>query len=285
MMRQPALSFTVKAYSTSGSDPNPNQNPNNSRNSLPKLRYFFLIMALGTVGFLGALKLVGEKKSRGEMSEEQYEALKAQPKKRAFDPKEAFVVFVLGGPGSGKGTQCANIVRDYNFCHLSAGDLLRAEQQRPGSKHGELIRSNIQAGKIVPQEVTISLLRNAMAEQIKQGTSQFLIDGFPRAMQQALTFEETVVPSRFTLFFDCPEDTMLKRLLNRGKTSDRIDDNIDSIKMRFKTFVNDSMPVVEYFDVSGKVAKLNCDQPVEEVYKKVQETLEKHGISKRYQKA
>lgn len=280
-MRRAAFPSVARAYATPASNPNPNPEFKNSKNQLPKLRYFFLIMALGTVGFLGGLKLVGEKKSRGEMSEEQYEALKAHPKKRAFDPKEAFVVFVLGGPGSGKGTQCDRIVRDYNFCHLSAGDLLRAEQQRPGSEYGELIRSNIQAGKIVPQEVTIGLLRNAMAEQIQQGTSHFLIDGFPREMQQALTFEETVVPSRFTLFFDCPEDTMLERLLNRGKTSGRIDDNIDSIKKRFKTFVDDSMPVVEYFDVSGKVAKLNCNESVEKVYKKVQEALEEHGVTKR----
>src|ERR1700761_1387521 len=75
---------------------------------------------------------------------------------------EALVVFVLGGPGAGKGTQCANLVRDYGFTHLSAGDLLRAEQNRPGSKVGEEIRRCIREGEIVPMEVTVGLLRDAM---------------------------------------------------------------------------------------------------------------------------
>jgi UMP-CMP kinase len=70
-------------------------------------------------------------------------------KKPAFGPGEASVIFVLGGPGAGKGTQCANLVRDYGFVHLSAGDLLRAEQNREGSEFGELIKTYIRDGKIV----------------------------------------------------------------------------------------------------------------------------------------
>lgn len=133
---------------------------------------------------------------------------------------QALVIFVLGGPGAGKGTQCANLVRDYGFEHLSAGDLLRAEQDRPGSEFGDMIKSYIKDGKIVPMEVTIQLLENAMTETIKKDDNRkFLIDGFPRKMDQAIAFEEKVVPSQFTLFFDCPEDVMQERLLNRGKTS------------------------------------------------------------------
>src|ERR1700761_3139872 len=71
---------------------------------------------------------------------------------------EALVIFVLGGPGAGKGTQCANLVRDYGFKHLSAGDLLREEQNRPGSEFGEMIKTYIKEGQIVPMEVTIQLL-------------------------------------------------------------------------------------------------------------------------------
>lgn len=66
-----------------------------------------------------------------------------------FNPKEVTVLYVLGGPGAGKGTQCANLVRDFGFVHLSAGDLLRAEQERPGSQFGELIKTYIREGKIV----------------------------------------------------------------------------------------------------------------------------------------
>lgn len=70
-------------------------------------------------------------------------------KKPAFGKGEASVIFVLGGPGAGKGTQCGNLVRDYGFVHLSAGDLLRAEQERPGSDFGELIKTYIKEGRIV----------------------------------------------------------------------------------------------------------------------------------------
>lgn len=66
-----------------------------------------------------------------------------------FDPAKVTVIYVLGGPGAGKGTQCANLVRDYGFVHLSAGDLLRAEQNRAGSEYGELIKTYIREGKIV----------------------------------------------------------------------------------------------------------------------------------------
>lgn len=249
-----------------------------NKNEMPKFRYFVLLTALGVGGSVLALKFVGNKRSRGEISASDYEKLKAQPAKRAFSEDEAFVVFVLGGPGSGKGTQCDKIVNNYNFVHLSAGDLLRAEQSRPGSQYGELIKSYIKSGQIVPQEITLGLLKNAMTEAKGRGYSHFLIDGFPRKMDQALSFEETIVPSRFTLFFECPEQIMLNRLLNRGLTSGRSDDNIDSIVKRFKTFVDDSMPVVEYFDNAGKVAKLRCDESIDEVYAKVQEALKKHGV-------
>lgn len=77
------------------------------------------------------------------------------------------VVFVLGAPGSGKGTQCAKIVEQFGYVHLSAGDLLRAERNRPDSDLGEMIERYIKAGAIIPVAVTCSLLENAMNEQIK----------------------------------------------------------------------------------------------------------------------
>ncbi|VVT53087.1 uncharacterized protein SAPINGB_P003397 [Magnusiomyces paraingens] len=259
------------------------------RDEGPKFRYIVLLVILGTAGFVWAEKNVRKKKPR-DFNEEDYEAIKKRArimhKKTAFTPEEALVIFVLGGPGSGKGTQCANLVRDYNFVHLSAGDLLRAEQAREGSQYGELISNYIKEGKIVPQEVTIALLRNAMRDAIikrldedpdaaiEEGPVRFLIDGFPRKMDQALIFEDDVCISRFTLFFECPEEVMLKRLLKRGETSGRTDDNVESIKKRFHTFVDTSMPVIEYFDKSGKVFRIPCDQPVENVYSQVKGVLQ-----------
>lgn len=200
------------------------------------------------------------------------------PKKDSpvFSPSNVTVLFVLGGPGAGKGTQCANLVRDYHFTHLSAGDLLRAEQDRPGSEFGQLIKDYIKDGLIVPMEVTVQLLENAITDVVKNnnGKGKFLIDGFPRKMDQAVKFEETVCPSKFVLFFDCPEEEMEKRLLIRGKTSGRADDNAESIKKRFKVFEETSMPVIDYFRKKDQVVQVVATKTPDEVYKETRAKLE-----------
>jgi len=97
-------------------------------------------------------------------------------------------------------------------------------------------------------------------------------------MDQALIFEQTVCPSKFTLFFDCPEDVLRERLLNRGKTSGRSDDNAESIMKRFKTFVETSMPVVEHYRKEGKVVEIKATPPADEVYEDVKKELTERGI-------
>lgn len=256
--------------------------PDPNNNFGKPLKYMVLFMLVGTGLFLYGLNPNEDSRNpmRGtKMSEEEYNKIKSRAKRTAFSPKDVKVVFVLGGPGSGKGTQCANIVRDYNFKHLSAGDLLRAEQNREGSQFGDLIRDYIKSGRIVPQEITIALLKNAMEEEIAKGTPNFLIDGFPRKMDQALTFEEQVVPSKFTLFFECPSSVMLPRLLKRGETSGRADDNVESIKKRFKVFESESMPVVEYFSTVDKVFRVSCVDSPDKVYQNVQQALAKNGLT------
>ncbi|KAE8133119.1 adenylate kinase-domain-containing protein [Aspergillus pseudotamarii] len=202
-----------------------------------------------------------------------------------FSTSEVTVVFLLGGPGSGKGTQSANLVRDYGFVHLSAGDLLRAEQIREGSQYGELIKTYIREGKIVPMEITVALLSNAMADALKNGAgagegkkARFLVDGFPRKLDQAVFFEDTVCPSELTLFLDCPEEVMEKRLLKRGETSGRDDDNAESIRKRFRTFVDTSMPVVKAFQEQDKVVSVSATGSVEEVYARIQDGFKARGV-------
>ncbi|KAH8698275.1 uridylate kinase Ura6 [Talaromyces proteolyticus] len=208
----------------------------------------------------------------------------SESKGARFSPDDVTVVFVLGGPGAGKGTQSENLVRDYGFNHLSAGDLLRAEQVREGSEYGELIRHHIREGTIVPMEVTVALLSNAMADILDKGTSKssparFLIDGFPRQLNQAHFFEETVCPSKFVLFLSCPEEVMRSRLIKRGETSGRDDDNIESIRKRFRTFIETSMPVVDDFESKGKVIKVEATGTVDEVYERIKEEFQKKGVS------
>ncbi|GAA5948614.1 hypothetical protein JCM3765_004944 [Sporobolomyces pararoseus] len=206
----------------------------------------------------------------------------------AFDPKQVTVIFVLGGPGAGKGTQCARLVQDHQFVHLSAGDLLRAEQTREGSQYGELIKNFIKEGKIVPMEVTIKLLENAMRSELdqqqqtgddnsggkQQKKKRFLIDGFPRQMDQAIKFDESVCPSSLVLFLVCPENILQERLLERGKTSGRDDDNAESIKKRFQTFINTSMPVVDYYRKQGKVVDIDSSKTIDQVYEEIVKGIE-----------
>ncbi|XP_030512018.2 UMP-CMP kinase 3-like isoform X3 [Rhodamnia argentea] len=178
--------------------------------------------------------------------------------------KKPTVVFVLGGPGSGKGTQCANIVQHFGFTHLSAGDLLRAEI-KSGSENGTMIQNMIKEGKIVPSEVTIKLLQKAMQES---GNDKFLIDGFPRNEENRAAFEAvTKIEPKFVLFFDCSEEEMERRLLNRNQG--REDDNIETIRKRFKVFLESSLPVIEHYNAKGKVRKIDAGKPVEEVFEDV----------------
>lgn len=181
------------------------------------------------------------------------------------------VIFVLGGPGAGKGTQCQRIVETFQFVHLSAGDLLREEMGRPDSKYGKLISYYIKEGKIVPSEVTIMLLKMAMK---KSGKNRFLIDGFPRALSQAEKFEQYVCEGRLVLFYDCNEEVLMKRLLKRGETSGRTDDNVESIRKRFKTFKETTYPVIEYFEKRNKVRKLDASRSVEEIFKETAKVIE-----------
>ncbi|KAI9203007.1 adenylate kinase-domain-containing protein, partial [Polychytrium aggregatum] len=164
------------------------------------------------------------------------------------------VVFVLGGPGSGKGTQCTRLAQEFNLVHLSAGDLLRNEVNT-GSEVGEMCSALMKEGKLVPMEITIGLLRKAMESH--RDASGFLIDGFPRALDQAHEFERTIGPCRKALFYHCTLDILEQRLLERGKTSGRDDDNIDVIRKRFATFESQSMPVIDYYESQGKAVKVS----------------------------
>lgn len=102
--------------------------------------------------------------------------------------------------------------------------------------------------------------------------------GFPRKLDQAHTFESSIVPAAFVLFFDCPEEVMQERLLKRGETSGRSDDNAESIKKRFRTFVDTSMPVVKYFEKEERVEKVSATSPRDEVYEDVKKAMKKRGI-------
>ncbi|KAK2075623.1 UMP-CMP kinase 3 [Prototheca wickerhamii] len=179
------------------------------------------------------------------------------------------VIFVLGGPGSGKGTQSAKLVSEFGVVHLSAGDLLRAHM-KSGSKEGTMVADMIANGQIVPSYVTVGLLQDAMRDS---GKGVFLIDGFPRNEENRAAFEEqTKITPEFILFFDCPAETMEKRLL--GRQEGRTDDNLETIRKRFKVFEEQSLPVVQHYEKTGRVARINADRDPEDVYREVRRLFE-----------
>jgi UMP-CMP kinase len=164
---------------------------------------------------------------------------------------------VLGGPGAGKGTQSEKIVDNYKCIHLSVGELLRDERQRGDkSPHAELIESCLVAGKIVPVEISLNLLRNAMDSacqdaKIGKGNSYgapiFLVDGFPRNFDNLSGWTREMPEYAAvigSLVYDCPIDILEQRILSRAETSGRSDDNLESARKRFQTFQRQTMPVV-----------------------------------------
>ena len=104
--------------------------------------------------------------------------------------KKAKVIFVVGGPGSGKGTQCEKIVKKYGYTHLSSGDLLRAEVQS-GSERGKHLNELMQKGILVSNQLVLDMIKDAMLSKIKTSKG-FLIDGYPRQVDQGLEFEKQV---------------------------------------------------------------------------------------------
>jgi UMP-CMP kinase len=194
--------------------------------------------------------------------------------KETSPAEELTVVFVLGGPGAGKGTQCDLLTKRLPgpWVHLSAGDLLRAERKKAHSSElGALIESRIASGQLVPSSVTCQLIQNAM-EEAYASTPQirhFLVDGYPRSAENQSVWEAQVHNARvaFVLFFECPEEVLTGRLLERGQTSGRVDDaNLDIIRQRFRTYAEQTQPIVEAYEKLGKVRRVPADRPVEDVY-------------------
>jgi UMP-CMP kinase len=198
-----------------------------------------------------------------------------------FDPREPLpkqnVVFVLGGPGSGKGTMCSLAETQLGWVHLSVGHLLRTEGQAGGAT-AHTIEKHLTAGEIVPNEITVTLLQKAMEKATRRtGKLNFLIDGFPRSLDNLegwyeIFGREAELPKM--LYFECPYDVLERRILGRAKYSGRSDDNIESVKRRFDTFKAKTLPTFEVFKRLDKVVQVDASRSREEVYAFFTESLE-----------
>ena len=192
-----------------------------------------------------------------------------------MDTSKYRVIFIIGPPGVGKNTQCDLLVKQYNLIHLGAGDLLRAEI-KTGSEDGKLIKGIIEKGQIVPVKITCNLIKKAMDEKGKDKI--FLIDGYPRNQDNINGWKEVFGDSYIlvtSIILKADEDALIKRLLERGKTSGRSDDNIETIKKRFETNKKESEPIIPELKKMGHSIEIDGMGTPDHVFKELCKELDK----------
>jgi len=189
----------------------------------------------------------------------------------ALKNKKVPIIWVLGGPGSGKGTQCERLIKRYGFQHLSSGDLLR-DEVASGSDKGKELNEMMKNGVLVPRAVVLDLIKQAMLKKLDSAKG-FLIDGYPREVEQGVDFENQIAPASLVLYFDCSDATMKERLLGRAKSSGRADDNEETIVKRLVTFHQCSEPVIKKY--AEKVVSISADIGVDVISEKCFESVDK----------
>ncbi|MBO4665839.1 MAG: nucleoside monophosphate kinase [Paludibacteraceae bacterium] len=168
---------------------------------------------------------------------------------------------ILGGaPGSGKGTLSDIIVKKYGLQHLSTGDVLRAEIAS-GSELGKDIDALISRGNLVPDAQMIKLLENYL-DSLPADCKGVIFDGFPRTVEQARALT-VMLASRdmdaYMLDLFATEDVIMTRLIRRGQTSGRPDDNYETIKKRLKIYNDTTKPISDYYVKMHKYFMINSN--------------------------
>jgi adenylate kinase len=187
-------------------------------------------------------------------------------------------LILFGPPGSGKGTQAAKLVEKYNLVHISTGDLFRYEMGN-NTPLGLVAKSYIEKGDLVPDEVVIGMLQNKVkANPFAKG---FIFDGFPRTIPQAealdrfLASMDTSISSLIAL--DVEDEEITNRILLRGKTSGRADDNDPAIiRNRISVYNNETTPVFDHYHSFHKSQKINGLGSIEEIFARLCMVVDKY---------
>ena len=179
-----------------------------------------------------------------------------------------FNLILFGPPGSGKGTQSEKLIAKYNLKHLSTGDLLRSEIARK-TPLGIEAKKFMDKGQLVPDEVVIGMISYALDEHA--GARGFLFDGFPRTATQAQALDKLLELKKTSisvmLALDVSEEELVKRLVKRGETSARTDDNNEQvIRNRIVEYNKKTLPVAEYYKKANKVVMIKGEGTIEEIF-------------------
>lgn len=184
-------------------------------------------------------------------------------------------IALFGPPGAGKGTQSEKLIARYGLFHISTGDILRKEIAS-GSDLGKQIDEVISAGHLVSDELIMSIIRKTLIENPHD--KGILFDGFPRNLSQAALleelFEELHLPFFGILSLDVPREELLARIVNRGKTSHRNDDNETVFEERLKEYEQKTLPVARYFEKKGKYHVVSGTGTLDEIFERLVQQIE-----------
>jgi len=176
------------------------------------------------------------------------------------------IVCLLGGPGSGKGTQCEKLVKKYGFTHISTGDLIR-DEVKAKTDIGLRVKELMDSGLLVDSSTMIEILRRKIQASLSSTSSGFLLDGFPRSEEQAHLFKSRIGSCSRIIVLSASDEIMVERLLSRGRTSGRSDDNEKVIRRRLETFHRETEPILSTF--SDLAVVVPAESTVDEVFQKV----------------
>jgi adenylate kinase len=184
-------------------------------------------------------------------------------------------ILLLGPQGSGKGTQAKKISEAYEIPHIATGDMFRAAIATDGEL-GRQVAPLLASGQLVPDDVTIALIRERLSEDDAQ--EGFVLDGFPRNIAQAealdAMLEEIDRPLSAVLLLELSDDTARTRLGKRAVLEGRADDQPDAIERRLNTYHSETEPVVDHYLATGKLVKMHAERPIDEVWAEIEDTLE-----------
>ena len=146
-------------------------------------------------------------------------------------------IVMLGGPGSGKSTYTEYLIKHFNITHIYPGGMLRKEVEK-GSEIGKIAKSIIDRGEFVPNQIVLELIK----KKVEQSPQGYVLDGWPRYMQQVEDMEKNEIGYDYAVFLDVSRDEVLRRLLARG----RADDTEEIINNRIELYKKETGPVIEY---------------------------------------
>ncbi len=176
-------------------------------------------------------------------------------------------IVLFGPPGAGKGTQSEIIIKNHNLVHLSTGDLFR-KHLGEGTELGKLAKSYMDHGNLVPDEVVIKMVEDKIQHHLDE--NGFIFDGFPRTVPQAEALDVMLSQHNLSISgmvsLEVPEDELRTRILERGKTSGRVDDqNVEKINNRIQVYHQETAPVADFYKSQNKFSGIHGVGSIEDI--------------------